>query len=959
MLISSLVRSTFLGLCCLAAGHGLPAAETAVFWASDPVRPGETAMVVGEGFGPSPVIEVGSLDDGPAQGASGTGAFAPGNATRVKALQASEQTLKFVVSEELKPGVMAVRISGRGQPVLLRLNAPQIWWAQGDLGQAASPGAWVRLLGKNLGTKPKDVPGEVRVRLEGPRTLSLQVVAADEFSAKVALPSDLPPGPYKISAHNGRGGAAAWSEPILVRVEPASPWPSTVFSVKEFGAEGDGVKDDTRAVRAALQKAGQNGGGVVSFPAGRYRLSGGLTVPRATVLRGEKCEWTCLAWTDLPKPPDALVKGTNSFGIEDLTLYAQNYQHVIAGDLGDQPSAGNVFLRRVRVRANVFRGHPTPEQVDQRFRESLRLSTGGGDTVRLGGPNVEISDCDLYGSGRALFLSRAKGGRVSGNKLSNGRWGWYCISGSDGLIFEDNALTGGDLMSTGGGLNCLDGSTYSQNVYFAHNRLSMMHGWDREAMTSDAGGDAYLGKVRATQGTTLTLASEPKWEQRSWIGAGVFILDGRGAGQHRRIARHAGTTVELDRPWAAEPDATSELCITMYQGRYLLVDNEFVDTGAMQFFGTSIECIVAGNRGTRMQGFQGLGLWYHGYQPSWYCQFLDNAILEGNYYHWDSAALAVLQVAGASHPPYQGPLNRGSVVRRNWLHSNAQVRVAGTVRDAIVEGNRVQRVEQGIFVSRDSRDVLLRNNQFQDVKLPVVDEEAVRKAAEERMKRFLHRREPVAAWTMDAIQDGAFADAAGNGFDAGVQGGVSTVAAGVRGQAARFDGKSCLRVEEPAVFNAPDITVALWIKPATVSGRRGLVAKRFGGSGAPLVLSQQGAAIGFEACDENGKWVFNFASPDVLKADQWTHVAAVVRRGEGITLFADGRPIAQKKIAADRAPNNEPLVLGREAWGGDPPKGDTPGFFVGLMDEVRVWTRSLTPAEVEAEHAAGRLRSGK
>jgi len=236
-----------------------------------------------------------------------------------------------------------------------------------------------------------------------------------------------------------------------------------------------------------------------------------------------------------------------------------------------------------------------------------------------------------------LFLSRVRGGRVTGNRFCNGRWGWYCISGSDGLIFEENTITGADLMSTGGGLNCLDGSTYSQNVYFARNRFSLLHGWDREAMTSDAGGEVYFGKIAAVDDRTLRLATEPQSGRPDWTGAGVFVLAGKGAGQYRRVVRHEASTVEVDQPWTVPPDVNSDLGITMFQGHYLLVDNEFTDTGAVQFYGTSIECLIAGNRGTRMQGFRGLGLWYHGYQPSWFCQFLGNEIAEGNYYHWDSA----------------------------------------------------------------------------------------------------------------------------------------------------------------------------------------------------------------------------------------------------------------------------------------------------------------------------------
>jgi hypothetical protein len=50
----------------------------------------------------------------------------------------------------------------------------------------------------------------------------------------------------------------------------------------------------------------------------------------------------------------------------------------------------------------------------------------------------------------------------------------------------------------------------------------------------------------------------------------------------------------------------------------------------------------------------------------------------------------------------------------------------------------------------------------------------------------------------------------------------------------------------------------------------------------------------------------------------------------------------------------EPLILGKDAWGGDPPKGDTPGFYAGLLDEFKVWARALTPEEVKAEYESGK-----
>ena len=965
----------------LAAWSWMPCcvvAAPAVFYATDPVGPDQTVVVVGEGFHPSAKAGVTRLPDGepgnPPSGVDSRTAPAASGLVDAEVLQAGPQCVKFVVPSSLPVGLYAWQIKlPDGASTAGMLNRPVIWWTQGDNGPEASPGGWVRAFGKNLAgqcrspdtlgvtagssSRAENAVGQAKhgpiLRLTGNgRSVRLEC-RGTPWDQEARIPADLLEGAYQLSAHSGFGGAAGWSAPVSVRVARSQPWPLRTFNVAELGADPTGQSDATAAVEAVLAQAEENHGGVVYFPRGRYRLSSGLKIPRFTVLRGQRPDMTCLFWPEMERVPDALVQGANSFGLEDLTLYTNRYKHVVAGDLGATADAGNVFLRRVRVRASLYRGHPTPEEVHQQFQQALKSSTGGGDTVRLGGPNVEITDCDLYGAGRVLFLSRARGGRVAGNRLWNGRWGWYCISGSDGLIFENNELAGADLMSTGGGLNCLDGSNYSQNIFFAHNRMGMTHGWDREIMTTDAGGEAYRGSATA-DGAHLTLAEDPlpRWKNRDWQGAGVFILAGRGAGQWRRAVRAEGRVVELDRPWDIPPDAQSYLSISMFQGRYLVLDNEFSDCGAVQFYGTSIECVMAGNRGTRMQGFRGMGLDYHGLQPSWYCLFLNNRIREGNYYHWTSATQALLQVLGSPGPRFQDAINCGAVVRGNVLENNAQLDVRGAVRDAVVESNSVAHADQGLFVSQSCTGVLVRNNRFDDVTNPQVDEPTLRRLAQQRMKAFLGRREPVAVWTFDRQEGPRFADSSGNGFHA-----VATVkgvqsSKGHFGQAVHLDGAGWLRVEEPAVFNSPDLTVSFWVQPEKITGRYGLVAKRFAGCGAPWVLSQTGDRIGFEATEEDGgRWSFNFLSPGVLKAGQWTHVAAVAQQGQGVILYADGREVARKAHTGIRAGNSEPLVIGREAWGGDPASTKQVGLLSGLIDELKIWTRALGPEEIQAEFA--------
>lgn len=53
-------------------------------------------------------------------------------------------------------------------------------------------------------------------------------------------------------------------------------------SVKDFGAVGDGVVDDTTAIQEAL-----TAGGTVLFPAGTYRITSSLNIPANTIMQGQ------------------------------------------------------------------------------------------------------------------------------------------------------------------------------------------------------------------------------------------------------------------------------------------------------------------------------------------------------------------------------------------------------------------------------------------------------------------------------------------------------------------------------------------------------------------------------------------------------------------------------------------------------------------------------------------------
>jgi len=721
-------RSHFIAWLVVAVSTFIPSQVIAasIFWGSDPIVPGETALLVGEDFGSQPIVSGRRIADrNHRQGkVSGVGA------AQIQVAAASSQSIKFKIPKLWQSGIFEVEVRGEGAPAKVLLNAPVIYWTQGDTGGQVSAGGWLRIFGRNIQAPGRTASVSLLNRASGKKYL-MKAVSGSSWDARFIVPSDLIEGAYDVRAHNGWGADQGWVQAGSLVVGVADSWPTVRFNVKDFGAKGDGVADDSKALAAALEEAGRNGGGVVYLPRGRYVIRQMLTLPRFVTLAGEGEDLVALMFADFTEPPPALVRGSNHFRLRDLAIHASNHKLVIEGDVTQTKDGapGYVSIHRVRIRAMKYRGHITADELDRKHRESFKANFEMEDTARLGGTDIRVTESDFYGSARSLVLLGPRGAYVANNTFYNGRLGWYSISGADGVIFENNRIVGADLMASGGGINNLGDYAYSQNVWFAHNRLEMMHGMDREAMTSDASGGLYYGTTVAVSATMLKLATSVDiklLKQRSdWRGAGVFILGGRGAGQMARVMRVSDQSIELDRPLEVMPDTSSIITITMLQQNYLFIDNTFVDAGlAIQYYGTSVNHVAAGNKAVRTGGIFASGRWYNHYQPTWYCQFLDNEISDGNTYRGGPNAAtfageAVLGVFGWQKPPNRAPLAMGEVLRRNRLLGNAHIEVLGGdnpeapgVRDVIVENNVVQQSDVSLKQDRGVLGLYLSGNRF-------------------------------------------------------------------------------------------------------------------------------------------------------------------------------------------------------------------------------------------------------
>ncbi|MDR0575672.1 MAG: discoidin domain-containing protein [Tannerella sp.] len=59
-----------------------------------------------------------------------------------------------------------------------------------------------------------------------------------------------------------------------------------VVTDSEFGGKADAITDNTNAIQSALNKAGNEGGGIVFLPPGKYKVNGNLNIPSGVELKG-------------------------------------------------------------------------------------------------------------------------------------------------------------------------------------------------------------------------------------------------------------------------------------------------------------------------------------------------------------------------------------------------------------------------------------------------------------------------------------------------------------------------------------------------------------------------------------------------------------------------------------------------------------------------------------------------
>jgi len=316
-------------------------------------------------------------------------------------------------------------------------------------------------------------------------------------------------------------------------------------SVKDFGAVGDGVADDTAAIQAAIDSTA--GALCVLLPAGVYKTTGTIYLRRNGVrIVGQGPAVSC-------------VKFVNASG-----------GIMFSGD------------------TNTFNSTAQYEGCALEDFEVLSSGSAGTDASII----VDLSSFS-YGHFNIEAQTRRVGGVIYYGQGNAGVAPYYNHIESTGLFggfdytqtafqFRGGALVGG---SNGPNSNIIGPITRAASLdILADIRVgqgNLFHDISGESIGGAyfiLGGNAAVSSGTSTgSNTENTLADTGKaWTINAYINGAVQITAGTGQGQVRTIRINSATSLTIYDSWATIPDATSQYSI--YEGKAL--KNKFVNLRA-------------------------------------------------------------------------------------------------------------------------------------------------------------------------------------------------------------------------------------------------------------------------------------------------------------------------------------------------------------------------------------------
>jgi PA14 domain/Pectate lyase superfamily protein/Calx-beta domain len=462
--------------------------------------------------------------------------------------------------------VWAQNGSGVSKPVTI--NQTEAWWVGPD---AATRGEVTSIFGRNLSQDGGTTNANVYIEDSSGKGYWAPVVSANPYKIDFKVPTGLANGSYKVWVHNGDGGQYGWSKPVTLTVNDGLKYTGKTFNVKDFGAKGDGVTDDTQAIKNALAAADKVDWSTVYLPTGTY-------IVKDTLFPGsDKVRWLGAGKNA------STIKAANGFG-SDFLYEGSGLNQITFQDLGIDANAKKVAastfynykatqirsstdIQYLNVKINA-EGGANPFDWSGNTRVFMKNSEVIGSEGFLGNAKqvfidgttfagTDNKDTLLQGFGvQELSITNSVGKNLDASNPSNGKW-------VKGRLFLDMGYWG-----------------ISQNQYFGNNETIDL------APTSDTG-DAdqnsgeqilwepqeskSLGAVTGGTATSVSFSAPPSVDS-AWY---LAIVGGKGIGQSRQVKSYNSSTktYQVEDGWNVAPDSSSVIVASKTASKIVVYGN--------------------------------------------------------------------------------------------------------------------------------------------------------------------------------------------------------------------------------------------------------------------------------------------------------------------------------------------------------------------------------------------------
>ena len=163
---------------------------------------------------------------------------------------------------------------------------------------------------------------------------------------------------------------------------------------------------------------------------------------------------------------------------------------------------------------------------------------------------------------------------------------------------------------------------------------------------------------------------------------------------------------------------------------------------------------------------------------------------------------------------------------------------------------------------------------------------------------------------------------------------------GEKNLAFHFDGSTSYMLVSNATELAPNWTVCMWVNRQNAPG----ASSALFGDGTYAVKLEQYNTTRELGISHSGVADYLFNPPITVAASKWTHVAFVAT-SSSVTVYTNGVLAGSTNVSS--------FYLPRGAIGEDSFSGNPSDFLLGSLDEIQVFNRNLSAAEIKAIYTAG------